>query len=237
MPKPGVASDGNAVIVDGITCGMVRQGRVLLNFGVTRLLELIDRKLGGSHEEPAGRWWFDVGPGVDETTFRELFTEATSDENVVRAATDDFMYAVVPDILALPELSGSDWDSYSVAAEVTGGSVRMTAYRYTESGPPVSTQAPVNSWPFIVLRNNTRRVNGAWDVALVKVRRDTEGLNLHLLHGESANRWRVSPQNMDHLPELLRRLPGERPPPSKDKDAVIAQYSHAIAGDILTLPN
>jgi len=119
MSKPGVASDGNAVIVDGITCGMVRQGRVLLNFEVTRLLELIDRKLGGSHEEPAGRWWFDVGPGVDEPTFRELFSEATSDENVVRAAVDDFMYAVLPDIEALPGLSDPDWDTYSVAARST----------------------------------------------------------------------------------------------------------------------
>jgi len=236
MLKPGVASHGDSVIVDGVTCGMVRQGRVLLNFGVTRILELIDQKLGGSSEEPAERWWFDVGPGVDEPIFRKLFSEATSDENVVRAAVDEFMYAVLPDILALPELNGSDWDTYTMAAEVTDGSVKMTAYRYTESGPPVPTEEPVNSYPFILLRNKTRRVNGDWDVALVKVRRGATGLQLHLLSGESADRWRVSPQNMDHLPESLRWLPGERPQPSKDKDAIIAEYSQAIAGDILTLP-
>ena len=215
MLKPGVASDGDSMIVDGVTCGMVKEGRVLLNFGVTRLLELIDQKLGGSYEEPAERWWFDVGSGVDEPTFRELFSEATSDENVVRAAVDDFMYAVLPDILALPELSNPDWDTYTVAAEVTGGSVKMAAFRYTESGPPVPTARTRERLPVHGAARQDSSRRREWDVALVKVRRDADGLTLHLLPGESADRWRVNPENMDRLPELLRWLPGSGRSPGR----------------------
>ena len=54
----------------------------------------------------------------------------------------------------------------------------MTAFRYTESGPPVSTEPPANSWTFIWdLRNKTRGTDGeAWDVVLVKIHRDTAQL-------------------------------------------------------------
>ena len=76
------------------------------------------------------------------------------------AALADFSQAIAADILTLPELSDPDWDTYSMVAEVTDFSVKMTAYRYTESGPPVPTEGPENSYVFIQLRNSTRGITG-----------------------------------------------------------------------------
>lgn len=116
--------------------------------------------------------------------------------------------AIVGDILTLPELSEPDWDTYSMVAEVTDDMVAMTAYRYTESGPPVSTEEPENDDLFWDLRDQTRGVNGeAWDIVLVKIHRDTASLVMNFVSGAAADLWRITPDNMDRLPEALRPRP------------------------------
>lgn len=116
--------------------------------------------------------------------------------------------AIAGDILTLPGLGDPDWDTYAMVAEVSDFSVKMTAYRYTESGPPVPTEGPVNSYPFIQLRERTRGSNGAaWDVVLVKIHRDTANLVMNFVSGAAADFWRVTPGNMAHLREALRPRP------------------------------
>ena len=120
----------------------------------------------------------------------------------------EFSRAIAADILTLRDLSDPDWDTYSMVAEVSDFSVKMTAYRYTESGPPVPTEGPQNSYVFIQLRDHTRGINGEpWDVALVKLHRDTANLVLNFVSGEAADLWRVTPGNMAHLRESLRPRP------------------------------
>ena len=116
--------------------------------------------------------------------------------------------AIVAGILTLPELSDPEWDTYSLVAEVSDDAVGMTAYRYSESGPPVSTEGPDDDDLFWDLRDATRGADGqAWDVVLIKIRRDTPELVMNFVAGDAAEIWRVRPENMASLPESLRPRP------------------------------
>lgn len=122
-----------------------------------------------------------------------------------KAALAELSQAIAADILTLPELTDPDWDTYSMVAEVSDFSVKMTAFRYTESGPPVPTEGPQNSYAFIQLRDRTRGRDGEpWDVVLAKIHRETANLVMNFVTGDAADLWRVTPGNMVHLREALR---------------------------------
>lgn len=125
------------------------------------------------------------------------------------SAMSEISQAIAGDILTLPELSDDpDWDTYSLVAEVSDDRVAMTAYRYTESGPPIATDGPENDDLFWDLRDKTRGVNGeAWDIVLVKIHRDTVNMVMNFVSGPGADLWRVNPENIDRLPEALRPRP------------------------------
>ena len=55
------------------------------------------------------------------------------------AALAELSQVIVGNILSGSALSDPEWDTYALVAEVTDASVKMTAFRYTESGPPVPT--------------------------------------------------------------------------------------------------
>jgi len=119
-----------------------------------------------------------------------------------------FSQAIAADILTLPELSAPEWDTYSLLVEVSDDAVAMTAYRYTASGPPISTDMPEDDDKFWDLRNATRGIDGqAWDVVLIKIHRDTARLVMNFVSGDAAEIWRIRPENMDHLAEAMRPRP------------------------------
>lgn len=129
-------------------------------------------------------------------------------DNDSTAAMAELSQAIAADILTLPDLSDPEWDTYSMVAEVTDDYVAITAYRYTESGPPVPSAEPENDDLFWELRDRTRGSDGeAWDVVLVKIHRDTANLVMNFVSGADADMWRVTPENMPRLPELLRPRP------------------------------
>jgi hypothetical protein len=129
-------------------------------------------------------------------------------DNDSTAAMAELSQAIAADILTLPDLIDPEWETFSMVAEVTDDYVAVTAYRYTESGPPVSTSEPENTDLFWDLRDRTRGVDGqAWDVVLVKIHRDTANLVMNFVSGPAADMWRVTPENMERLPELLRPRP------------------------------
>ena len=124
------------------------------------------------------------------------------------SAMAEISQAIAGDILSLPELSDPEWNTYAMVAEVSDDFVAITAYRYTESGPPVSTAEPEDDDLFWDLRDRTRGTDGeAWDVVLVKIHRDTATLVMNFVSGDAADMWRVTPENMAHLPESLRPRP------------------------------
>ena len=121
------------------------------------------------------------------------------------AALAELSQVIAREILTRPDLSDPEWDTYALVAEVTDSSVKMTAYRYSETGPPVPTELPDDSYVFVQLRDRTRGVDGqAWDVVVVKIHRDTANLVMNFVSGDAADLWRVTPENMGHLPESLR---------------------------------
>lgn len=113
--------------------------------------------------------------------------------------------ALARDILSLPELAHPGWDSYAMVAEVTDDSVAATAYRYPPSGPPLSTEPPEDDELLWDLRDGMRGPDGrTWEVAIVKIHRETAGLVIDFKSGADADPWRVTPANIEHLPESLR---------------------------------
>ena len=129
-------------------------------------------------------------------------------DNDSAAALAELSQVIAGEILTMPVLSDPEWDTFALLAEVTDFSVKTTAYRYTENGPPVPTEAPENTWVFVQLRDRTRGNDGqAWDVVIVKIHRDTANLVLNFVSGEAADMWRVNPANMAHLRESLRPRP------------------------------
>lgn len=121
------------------------------------------------------------------------------------SAMSEISNAIVAGILTLPELNHPEWDTYSLVAEVSDHRVWMTAYRCSESRPPVPSEGPDDLDLFRTLRDATRGVDGqAWDVVLVKIHRDTAQLVMNFVAGDAAEIWRVRPENMEALPEALR---------------------------------
>ncbi|MET0661903.1 MAG: hypothetical protein ABWZ42_02110, partial [Ilumatobacteraceae bacterium] len=94
---------------------------------------------------------------------------------------------------------------YTLLADVDDASVGLTAFRYTEQGPPKSTQYPDVFDLFRELRNRTQGIDGAmWDIAIMKIHRDSARLVMNFVRGDAAEMWRITPENVDSLPELMR---------------------------------
>lgn len=124
----------------------------------------------------------------------------------------DLTQAIAQEILGMPVLSGSEWDVYSLVGEVADDRVAITGYRYTGSGPAVPTPIPPIYDLLTELRDSARGPDGAtWDVVILKLRRATGELAMEVLSGDAADAWRVTPANIDRLPEALRLRPEDFP--------------------------
>jgi hypothetical protein len=132
---------------------------------------------------------------------------------LVSAEADDamarFAQAIAADILSSPDLRDAEWDTCTLLAEVGDDVVTTTAYRYTEGEPPVPIDSPEdedeNLW---ALRDATRGVDGqAWDIVLVKIRRETAQLVMNFVSGDAVEIWRITPENAAHVAEALRPRP------------------------------
>lgn len=208
-PGCSVSATGS-VVVEGVLRGFVRDDRVVLLFDERRVAELVAQGRGTVHTGNNHPGWLAVDPRVDEPTFRELFHEAVG----AAARTSllaEFRAAIAQDLLALPELSRPDWETATLVVEAFAGSVTMTAYRYTESGPPMHT-APPDHALYRELNERIRGVQGEeWDVAVAMLHRQTGRLRLRFFTGRSADRWHATPANREHLPESLRPGPDDFP--------------------------
>jgi hypothetical protein len=140
------------------------------------------------------------------------------------AVIDELSQAIAGEILTLPELSDPAWDTYAMVAEVDENRVGVTAYRYTESGPPVATESPDNTFLFWQLRDETQGPDGhTWDVVIVKIHRDTANLVLDFVSGAEAEPWRVNPANIMSLPEKLRPRPEDFGPVPQPEPAPVVE--------------
>lgn len=200
-----------SVDVEGVMRGFIKDGRIVLKFDDHRVAELVAQKFGAAYTENNRPGWLTVDPGVDEVTFRELFHEAVGAE--ARASLlAEFRGAITDDILAIPDLSNTDWETFSMVVEVTADAMTIVAYRYTELGPPVSTARPEDDDLYRALHDRILGIQGqTWDAAVVQLHRRWGRLVMAFTYGPSADRWRLSPANADHLPESLRPKPKDFP--------------------------
>lgn len=207
----GTVLSNGSVTVEGVMRGFVDHGRIVLRIDEHRMAELAARNLGAVYPENNRPGWFLVDPEVDEATFRVLFHEAVGAE--ARASLlAEFSQAIAADILALPGSIDPDWETFAALVEVSANSVVITAYRYTESGPPVSVDGPLDDDLFRALHDRIRNIQGeVWDVVVVKLHRPSGRLVLDFEFGQAAEGRRVTTANRDHLPESLRPRPEEFP--------------------------
>ena len=205
-----LAASGS-VTVEGVMRGFIDQGRIVLKFDEHRVPELVAQDLGVAYTENNRPGWLTVDRGVDEATFRELFHEAVGAE--ARASLlAEFRAAITDNILAIPDLSTTDWETFSMVVEVTADAVAITAYRYTDLGPPVSTAGPEDDDLYRALHERILGIQGQnWDAAVVQLHRMTGRLVTAFTFGQPADRWRPIPANTDHLPESLRPRPEDFP--------------------------
>lgn len=134
-----------------------------------------------------------------------------ADDHVAQMA--EISQAIAADILRVLELDGSEWDTYSLLAEVTDDMVKTVAFSYSDSGPPVPSEGPDNDDLLWDLRDATQGQAGRrWDVCLVKFHRDTAQLVVEFVTGEAADSWRITPETIDRLGEAMR-------PTAQDFDA------------------
>lgn len=210
LSSGSVLAATGSVTVEGVMRGFVRDGRVVLLFDEQRVAELVARRLGARYTANNRPGWLMIDPGVDEAAFRELFHEAVGAE--ARASLlAEFRGAIGRDILALPELSEPDWDTFALAVEPSAEGVELAAFRYTELGPPVPTARPHDDL-YRELHDRIRGIQGEpWDAAVVLLHRMTGRVELRFAYGRAADAWRLSPDNLERLVEALRPGPEDFP--------------------------
>lgn len=137
-------------------------------------------------------------------------TPGSPDAAEQAAAMSELSQAMVGEILTMPDLSDPDWDTYAMVAEVDDFRVGVIAYRYPAAGPPKPTRPPAVADLVHELWDRTRGRNGAtWDVLVLKIHRDTAQLAIDFVSGADADNWRITPTNINSLPELARPHPSD----------------------------
>jgi len=119
-----------------------------------------------------------------------------------------FGQEIAAGILSLPELSGADWVSYAMAADVDERRLAVTAFRYAASGEAIATEGPENDDVLWELQDAMAGPDGpTWGVAIVQLERGSGRLAVRFLSGAEAERFRVEPGTMDEIAEELRPAP------------------------------
>ncbi|MDI4231944.1 hypothetical protein OZ411_03840 [Bradyrhizobium sp. Arg237L] len=99
-----------------------------------------------------------------------------------------------------------DWAGISVVAIVDEASVQVSSYRYDADGraePGDPGDLSVNR-KFRELNNVMRQPTGRqWKSALMQIRRDTGEVTTDFEY-DDASRWKVTPLNLDTMPQQLR---------------------------------
>lgn len=99
-----------------------------------------------------------------------------------------------------------DWAGISVVAIVDEVSVQVSSYRYDADGraePGDPGDLSVNR-KFRELHTLMRQPTGRhWKSALMQIRRDTGEVTTDFEY-DDASRWKVTPLNLDTMPEQLR---------------------------------
>ncbi|WBL81375.1 hypothetical protein I3J27_13455 [Bradyrhizobium xenonodulans] len=123
-----------------------------------------------------------------------------------RKQADELVHEIAGMIAQSEVRESDDWVSVSVVAIVDEASVQISSYRYDAEG----RAEPGNPGDFSVNRK-FRELNAAmqqptgrqWKSALMQIRRATGEVTIDFEY-DDASRWKVTPLNIDTMPQRLR---------------------------------
>jgi len=107
-------------------------------------------------------------------------------------------------ILDDPEFSNLEWDSLALVAHVEGA-ISISGFKYTgkTAHPAAPQNFEIHGLILDLLDATSDHDNPPWKACLVQIIRDSLDIQLDFEH-DDADRWRITPENLDSIPELLR---------------------------------
>jgi len=103
------------------------------------------------------------------------------------------------------------WDSFAVITSITPAVSDMTAFRYTDDQPAKPTPVRATKFDhFRQLQEATLRPDGTpWEVAIIKIDRDSKRFVVNFVYSDEAELWRVTPETAARIAESARPRPAD----------------------------
>jgi hypothetical protein len=104
-----------------------------------------------------------------------------------------------------------EWDGFAVIASITPSVSDMTAFRYTGDGPGKPTPLRATKFDqFRRLQEATLQPDGtAWEVAIIKIDRDSKRFVANFVYSDEAELWRIRPDTAARIAENARPRPAD----------------------------
>ena len=104
-----------------------------------------------------------------------------------------------------------DWDTFVVIASITAAVSDMAAYRYSGDGPGKPT--PLMNTGFQSFRDlqaaMTPPDGEPWEIAIIKIDRDTKRGSANFVYSAEADLWRITPESASRIAEAARPTPAD----------------------------
>jgi hypothetical protein len=99
-----------------------------------------------------------------------------------------------------------DWDTFAAIAAVTSTVSEMTAYRYAGDAPGKPTRLRATKLQnFRDLQEATTPPDGdPWEIAIIKIDRDSGRGSANFVYPAEADLWRVTPESAARIAEAAR---------------------------------
>jgi hypothetical protein len=104
-----------------------------------------------------------------------------------------------------------EWDSFAVITSITPSVSDMTAFRYANDQPGKPTPVRGTKFDqFRQLQEATLRPDGtAWEIAIIKIDRDSKRFVVNFVYSDEAELWRVTPDTAPRIAENARPRPAD----------------------------
>jgi hypothetical protein len=104
-----------------------------------------------------------------------------------------------------------DWDGFTVIVSITPTVADMTAFRYTGDQPGKPTPVRGTKFDqFRELQRSTLTPDGTpWEVAIIKIDRDSKRFAANFVYGDDAELWKISPAAAQRIAENARPRPAD----------------------------
>lgn len=123
---------------------------------------------------------------------------------------EDRVLELVRAVVNHPRLVDEPWDSYALIAQISEDKEQLNGYRYLGDSRPAPTIAGGDEVfdLFAALRENAPGPAGElWEVAVLRIERDSGRFSIDYHYGDEAAAWRVDPSTFQRIAEAARPRP------------------------------